>query len=167
MDGTVAWSKSATVDSPEDSVVAPVHLEFPVHADAGSFHPPEAAPRRCGRSRKTSICAAPRRTIIAPSASYQKLTVEAATQVERQGGEWVLTTELHNSSAQPALMVSVKAVRAQSGDRILPALYSDNYVALMPGERRTRSPGTQRCRYAWRAPGIVVEGFNVAGEEKR
>ncbi len=34
-------------------------------------------------------------------------------------------------------MVTVKAVRAQSGDRILPALYSDNYIALMPGEGRT------------------------------
>jgi hypothetical protein len=34
-------------------------------------------------------------------------------------------------------MVRVKAVREKTGDRILPAIYSDNYVALMPGENRT------------------------------
>jgi len=33
-------------------------------------------------------------------------------------------------------MVRVKAVREKTGDRILPAIYSDNYVALMPGEKR-------------------------------
>ncbi|MGA7245447.1 MAG: glycoside hydrolase family 2 protein, partial [Terracidiphilus sp.] len=37
----------------------------------------------------------------------------------------------------PALMVRVKAVREKTGDRILPAIYSDNFVALMPGETRT------------------------------
>ena len=44
---------------------------------------------------------------------------------------------LHNVSASPALMIRVKAVREKSGDLILPALYDDNYIALMPGERRT------------------------------
>jgi hypothetical protein len=34
-------------------------------------------------------------------------------------------------------MVRVKAVREKRGDRILPALYSDYYIALMPGESRT------------------------------
>jgi hypothetical protein len=36
-------------------------------------------------------------------------------------------------------MVRVKAVREKTGDRILPAIYSDNYVALMPGESQTIS----------------------------
>ena len=32
-------------------------------------------------------------------------------------------------------MVRVKAVRSKSGDLIVPALYNDNYIALMPGEK--------------------------------
>ena len=91
-----------------------------------------------------------------------KATVEAATHVERQGNEWVLTTVLHNASAQPALMVSVKAVREKSGDRILPALYSDNYVALMPGEGRTIVTRLNDADTRGERPGIVVGGFNVA-----
>jgi hypothetical protein len=82
--------------------------------------------------------------------------------VERQGSEWVLTTVLHNASAQPALMVTVKAVRAQSGDRILPALYSDNYIALMPGEERTIRTRLNDADTRGERPGIVAGGFNVA-----
>ncbi len=46
------------------------------------------------------------------------------------------------------------------GQRILPAYYSDNYVALLPGERRTieiRWPATVRA-----APGVRLSGWNVA-----
>jgi len=75
--------------------------------------------------------------------------VGAATRMEQRDGRWRLSTELHNVSATPALMVCVKAVREKTGDRILPALYSDNYVALMPGESRTSS-SIGRCRYARR-----------------
>jgi hypothetical protein len=91
-----------------------------------------------------------------------KATVEAATHVEREGDEWVLTTVLHNASAQPALMVSLKAVRAQSGDRILPALYSDNYIALMPGEGRRIMTRLNDADTRGERPAIVVGGFNVA-----
>ena len=65
--------------------------------------------------------------------------MNARTQIKRNGAEWQITTELHNVSKTPALMVRVKAVRSKSGDLIVPALYSDNYVALMPGEKRTIS----------------------------
>jgi len=69
---------------------------------------------------------------------------------------------LHNASAQPALMVSLKAVRAQSGDRILPALYSDNYIALMPGEGRRIMTRLNDADTRGERPAIVVGGFNVA-----
>jgi Exo-beta-D-glucosaminidase Ig-fold domain len=34
-------------------------------------------------------------------------------------------------------MTRLKAVREDSGDRILPVIYSDNYFTLMPEENRT------------------------------
>jgi len=55
----------------------------------------------------------------------------------RNGDDWQLRATLQNTGNSPALMVRVKAVREKSGDRILPAIYSDNYVALMPGESRS------------------------------
>jgi hypothetical protein len=73
-----------------------------------------------------------------------------------------LTTELQNTSAKPALLVRVKAVRGQTGDRILPAFYSDNYVALMPGERTTIVTTVEDADTRGEKPRIVVEGFNLA-----
>ncbi len=77
-------------------------------------------------------------------------------------GRWRLTTELRNVSGTPALMVRVKAVREKTGDRILPALYSDNYIALMPGERRTIVTDLADADTRGEKPSVVVEGFNVA-----
>ena len=58
-------------------------------------------------------------------------------------------------------MVRVKAVRDKSGDRILPALYNDNYFALMPGERRTIITEVAQVDTRGESPRAVVEGFNV------
>ena len=49
----------------------------------------------------------------------------------------------------------------EGGDRILPALYSDNYVSLMPGERRTIITELEGADTRGESPRIVVEGFNV------
>ena len=90
-----------------------------------------------------------------------KVKIEASTRVERKGARWQLTTDLHNVSAQPALMVKLKVVRAKSGDRILPALYSDNYVSLMPGERRSIGIDVEDADSRGETPRVAVDGFNV------
>ncbi len=87
--------------------------------------------------------------------------VEAATTVERQGSLWVMQTELRNVGQQPALMVRVRAVRSTSGDRILPAISTDNYIALMPGERRRIRTEVEDADTRGERPRIVIEGFNV------
>jgi hypothetical protein len=91
-----------------------------------------------------------------------KVKLEASTHAERQDRRWLLTTELHNPSSQPALMVRVKAVREKSGDRILPAIYSDNFIAMMPGERTTIRTELEHADTRGEQPRIAVEGFNVA-----
>jgi hypothetical protein len=58
-------------------------------------------------------------------------------------------------------MVRVKAVREKSGDRILPALFDDNYIALMPGEKRTIRTELENADTRGERPRIVVDGFNV------
>ena len=58
-------------------------------------------------------------------------------------------------------MLRVKPVREKSGDRILPATSSDNYVALMPGERRTIRTELEDADTRGERPRIVVEGFNL------
>jgi hypothetical protein len=166
MNGALQWERSATLDSQEDSVAAPIKLEFPggltaVHfirlrlmrgdgtvSDNFYLRGLEDAPGTSGSNFKAI------RTL-------PKVKVEVSTQIARQGSLWVISTELHNAGGQPALMVRVKPVREKSGDRILPAISSDNYIALMPGERRTIRTEVENADTRGERPRIVVEGFNV------
>ncbi len=51
------------------------------------------------------------------------------------GADNVVTVALANRTAVPALNAKLTLVDAQ-GKRVLPAFYSDNYVALLPGEEK-------------------------------
>jgi hypothetical protein len=61
-------------------------------------------------------------------------------------------------------MVRLKAVREKTGDRILPAIYSDGYFPLMPGEKRQITTELYEADTRGEQPRILVEGFNVAGQ---
>jgi len=73
-----------------------------------------------------------------------------------------LLTDGIKESRHPAVMIHLNAVRGRSGDRILPALYSDNYVSLMPGERKQIRIQIEDADTRGESPRVVVEGFNVA-----
>jgi hypothetical protein len=69
--------------------------------------------------------------------------VTLAATAARSGPESVVTVTLANTGSAPALNGKLTLVNAE-GARILPAYYADNYVSLLPGERRTveiRYPG--------------------------
>ena len=64
-------------------------------------------------------------------------------------------------------MVRLKVVREKSGDRILPALYTDNYISLMPGDHRTIHIELKNADTRGENPRVVVEGFNVGEVTER
>jgi hypothetical protein len=58
-------------------------------------------------------------------------------------------------------------VRGTTGDRILPALYSDNYVSIMPGETKRVEIEVNAADARGEDPRVAVEGFNVSGVAER
>lgn len=162
MDGSKQWEKSAPVESMEDSVAAPIKIEYPGNLSPVHFvrlkltmGDQVVSENFYWRGVEEGNFRALRK--------LPKVKVSVATRVERKDGEWFLASELSNTSSMPALMVRIKAVREKTGDRILPAIYSDNYVALMPGEARTIQTELNDVDTRGERPKIVVEGFNVAG----
>ena len=160
-DGTVAWEKEAAVDSAYDSVVSPFAVEFPEGLTPVHFirlwlrrGAEEISENFYWRGTETGNYRALR--------TLPKVPVLATTRTERQADGYVLHTELENRSRTPALAVRVVAVRAETGDRILPVLYDDNFVPLMPGEKRTIRTELLAADARGEEPRIVVEGFNVA-----
>jgi len=160
LDGSLIWEKSAALDSREDSTESPIEMEYPLGATPVHF------------IRLTLLRGG---TVVSENFYWRgledanfvqlrelpKVALRAETTVTETPDGYRLDTELVNESAAPALMVRLKAVRAASGDRILPVLYSDNYVSLMPGERRSVTTEVRREDARGERPAIVVEGFNV------
>ncbi len=161
IDGSVQWEKSVPVDSMEDSVAAPITMEYPAGLSPVHFI-------RLKLMRNGTVVSENFYWRGTEEDNYQalrtlpKVKVEEVTRAEKQGSRWILNTDLTNTSKQPALMVRLKAVRSKSGDRILPALYSDNYVSLMPGERKTIQTRLEDADTLDEIPRIAVEGFNVS-----
>jgi hypothetical protein len=160
MDGAAKWEKTATMDSPEDSLQTPIKMEYPQGLTPTHFIRLKLTRGNQLVSENFYLHGTEENNFKAIR-DLPKVNLEATTKMERQGAKWMLTTELHNPSAQPALMVRLKAVREKSGDRILPAIYSDNYVALMPGERRTIRTELANADARGESPRMVVEGFNT------
>jgi hypothetical protein len=150
------------VDSREDSMVAPIKIGYPAGLSAVHFLRLKLIRGGETLSENFYLRGLDENNFQAIR-SLPKVNVSAVTRLEQKGGVWRLTTKLANSSNTPVLMVRVKAVREKSGDRILPAIYSDNYVALMPGEKRTIQTELDAADTRGEQPKIVVEGFNLAG----
>lgn len=163
-DGSVQWQKSAPVDTAEDSVVRPMAITFPSNLTAVHFI-------RLKLTRGSELISENFYWRGIEEGNYQALTelpkvkLSAKTEVVAQGSQWVLTTKLKNISNSPALMVHVKGVRSKSGDRILPAIYSDNYVALMPGEERSIRTEVANADTRGERPNIAIDGFHLENVE--
>jgi hypothetical protein len=160
LDGSIKWEKTAVLDSGEDSTATPIQIEYPAGLSRTHLI-------RLTLNRGSTVLSSNFYLRGLVEGDFQgirdlpKVKVQAATRVERQGTKWLLTTQLQNVSASPALMVRVKAVREKTGDHILPAVYDDNYIALMPGERRMIRTELENADTRGEQPRIVVEGYNI------
>jgi uncharacterized membrane protein len=103
-------------------------------------------------------------------ASYQKLNalkqqkLKMKTAATAVGDERVVSVQIGNEGKQTALGVKLTLVD-HMGTRLLPALYSDNYITLFPGETRTveiRYPAKLGARAT-----VKVRAWNVASASVR
>ena len=87
------------------------------------------------------------------------LAVSATSQ--QQGGQTVLTVALDNPGKVISLMTHLQLHRATSGVRVLPVFYSDNYLTLVPGERRLITITAATRDLAGESPELELDGFNL------
>jgi hypothetical protein len=97
-------------------------------------------------------------------ASYQRLNelprqaLSISARTHNQSEERIVDVDLANEGRVPALAAKLTLIDAR-GERILPALYSDNYITLLPGERRQ-----VQIRFSPAfagTPSVALRGWNV------
>ena len=69
-------------------------------------------------------------------ASLPKADVAQQVSVSNEGDRYTACVTMNNKSRVPATFLRLN-LKGDDGEQILPAVYSDNYVTLMPGEQKT------------------------------
>jgi hypothetical protein len=160
LDGSVKWEKSTFIDSQEDSMVPCFEMEYPAGLDSTHFI-------RLKLTRDDEIISENfywrglQDYNFKALLAIPKVKLESDSRIRRHGERWHLSTRLTNPSKYPAIMVRLKVLRERTGDRILPVIYSDNYISLMPGEEKTIHMELKNADTRGENPVVAVEGFNV------
>jgi hypothetical protein len=77
------------------------------------------------------------------------------------GHDCVLEVSVQNPSRSIALMGHLQLRKDRSGDRVLPVFYSDNYLSLLPGERKSLTVDVAAADLGGEQPVLAVDGWNV------
>ncbi len=160
MDGSVQWEKVKTFDSNEDTTEKMFKLEFPENLSATHFI-------KLVLKKGSEIISDNFYWRGLEDGNFQalnelpKVTIETKTTVKSEGDKWLMETELNNTSDQPVLMIRLKITGTKTGQRILPALYSDNFISLMPGELKTIKMSVKAEDSRGEKPKVEISGFNL------
>ena len=79
----------------------------------------------------------------------------------REGEEWKTVATLENRSKIPALMLRLNLVGARDGEQILPVFYEDNWISLLPGERKEIAVRCAAADTRGERPTLQLSGFNL------
>jgi len=164
MDGAAEWESEMEIDSREDSTVGCFKLEFPDNLSEVHFI-------KLALTEGDKVISDNFYWRSLEEGNFQALKslpvteVNNKTRVEHIGENWTVTTGLRNDSEVPALMIRLKVVGGESGERILPVFYSDNYFSLMPGEEKVIVMNLKDSDTRGENPDVKIMGFNLFSAE--
>jgi hypothetical protein len=87
--------------------------------------------------------------------------IQATPLRQDNAGTTRIEVELSNPAKGVALMIHMQ-LRRRQGQRILPVFYSDNYISLVPGERRTIAIEAATQQLGHQDAVVVIDGWNVS-----
>ncbi len=105
-----------------------------------------------------------------PTASYAdftaisqlpKVKLKVADRTEHKGEESITRVTVENPSKSLAFFVRLKVVKGSRGEEILPTVWEDNYISLLPGEKREISATYRTSELGTATAKVEVSGWNV------
>ena len=94
-------------------------------------------------------------------AQLPKVKLKVSSRSEQKGEDTVTHVTLENPSKSLAFFVRLKVNKGGGGAEILPVLWQDNYVSLLPGEKRELSASYRTAGLGTAKPAVEVSGWNV------
>ena len=90
-----------------------------------------------------------------------KVKLKVNDHTERRGNESVTHVSIENPSKGLAFFVRLKVDRGANGEEILPVVWEDNYVSLLPGEKRELTAIYRTSELGSQKPVVQVSGWNT------
>jgi exo-1,4-beta-D-glucosaminidase len=94
-------------------------------------------------------------------------TLEVKTAFDHDGADDRARVTLRNPGHSPAFFVRLRVLKSPDGAQILPSMWSDNYVSLLPGETRMLTARWRSEDAPGATPAVAVDGWNVAPKKNR
>ena len=105
-----------------------------------------------------------------PTASYadftaisqlSKVKLKVTDRTERKGEDEVTHVTIENPSKSLAFFVRLKVDKGMKGEEILPVIWEDNYISLLPGEKREITASYHASELGAAKAVVEVSGWNV------
>lgn len=90
------------------------------------------------------------------------VALKLSSRREMEGGEPSIFVTVENPGPGLAFAVRLKILRGVGGDEVLPVLWEDNYLALLPGEKREIKARIRSKDLGKAQPVAAAEGWNAA-----
>jgi exo-1,4-beta-D-glucosaminidase len=94
-------------------------------------------------------------------AQLPKVKLNVSSRSERKGDSEITHVTLENPTKNLAFFVRLKVDQGKAGEEILPVLWQDNYISLLPGEKREISASYRASDSGSAAPYVEVKGWNT------
>jgi exo-1,4-beta-D-glucosaminidase len=94
-------------------------------------------------------------------AQLPKVKLKVTDHTERKGEESITHVTLENPGKSLAFFVRLKVDKGKGGEEILPVLWEDNYISLLPGEKREVSASYRTSQLGALKPVVEVSGTNL------
>jgi exo-1,4-beta-D-glucosaminidase len=93
-----------------------------------------------------------------------KVKLKVTSRTERKGADAVTHVVIENPSKSLAFFVRLKIDKGPHGEEILPVLWEDNYVSLLPGEKREISATYRSSVLGAAQASVEISGWNLSSQ---
>jgi exo-1,4-beta-D-glucosaminidase len=94
-------------------------------------------------------------------AQLPKVKLNVSSRSETQGGDAITRVTVENPNKTVAFSLRLKLDKGKGGEEILPVVWQDNYISLLPGEKREITATYRASAMETAKPEIEVSGWNV------
>jgi exo-1,4-beta-D-glucosaminidase len=177
--GAERWSNSATIDVPPDGVVRTFAIPVLDNLSKTYFlslavedkHSAVLSRNFYWLSTVDDVLDwAKRQWYITPTqvhgdftqlATLSSVTLDAKTAFDHDGADDRALVTIRNPGPSLAFFVRLRVLKIPDGAQLLPSIWSDNYVSLLPGETRTLTARWRPEDAPGAIPTVAVDGWNV------